>query len=155
MTGTPAEIVRSRIRRYFLVVFGLFVGAAALLVVLGVTVKSVFDPQTAAKIVGVSFPIVGLAVVLGSWVAVSKLWRCPACNASLYWTISWNMSLFARSASRTCPSCQVELFTEKGQKRGFRVLLIMVLVAFGAGVLGAAVTATKTRKEKTVEAAKP
>ena len=37
---TPAEVLRSRIRKYFLVVFGMFFGAFALLIVLGAIAKT-------------------------------------------------------------------------------------------------------------------
>jgi cytochrome c biogenesis factor len=138
-TATPAELLRSRLRRYFAVVFGLFVGAIVLLVALGAVVKLAgVDKKSAGLIIGIAAPLVMLGVVISSWIAVSKLWRCPACEKNIYWLVSWQMSLFAASASTTCPSCGVELFTPAANQRRRRLFLVLVALGVIAGLGGAA-----------------
>ena len=93
-TASVPDQLRSRIRKYFLVVFAMIGGAIVLLIGLGATIKVLgVDSKTAGAVLGIVAPIAMLSVVVGSWVAVSKLWRCPKCDASVYWAVSWNMSV--------------------------------------------------------------
>ena len=144
---TVPQQLRARVRKYFLVVFGLIGGAVVLLMALGMVVKlSGLDAKASGLVLGISAPLLMLGVVAGSWVAVYKLWRCPKCDASIYWTVSWNMSVFAGTASPNCPGCGVELFTQEGRKRGLRILLILIAIAVGAGFAGAMFTASRSKR---------
>ena len=148
-SATPADVLRGRLRKYFLVVFAMFGGAIAFLVVLGTVVKLAgIDPKTSGVVMGVAAPLVMLGVVAGSWIAVSKLWRCPACDQNVYWLVSWNMSVFAASAKSTCPGCGVELFTVAGRKRANRRLLIMVAIAVAFGLAGAMASGYLAQKKR-------
>lgn len=154
--ASAADQLRSQIRRYFLVVFGMIAAAIVFVIALAAVVKvAITEEKTAATVVGIAGFLVMLGVVISSWVAVSKYWRCPACQKNLYWTVSWNMSLFARAASPNCPGCGVELFTASGRKRSFRILLVMILVFMGMGAIGAAFSTKTARKAPTIEAPIP
>lgn len=146
---TPAEVLRGRLRKYFLVVFAMFAGAILFMVVLSTVVKlAALDPKTTGTVLGVAASLAMLSVVAGSWVAVSKLWRCPACDQNVYWLVSWNMSVFASAAKSTCPRCGVELFTVKGRKRTNQRLLILVAIAVAFGLAGAMASGFLAQKAK-------
>lgn len=157
-TATHAEQLRGRIRKYFFVVVGLIIGAFVFIIALATTVKLAgLEDKTAATIVGVASMGVMLGVVASSWIAVAKYWRCPACEKSIYWAVSWNLSLFAGSASPNCPSCGVELFTQKARKRAFRLLLILIGLGAAAGVVASVLSNSDAAKKKQqqVEMPKP
>ena len=152
MTTDSAPLqLRSRIRKYFLVVFGLIGGAVVLLVLLGAAVKLAgVDGKTGGAILGIAAPLLMLGVVGSSWYAVHKLWRCPKCEKSVYWLVSWNFSLFASAAASNCPGCGVELFTVDQKKKTQRRFIILIVLAIGMGLLGglaAAVTSPRRPPE--------
>lgn len=144
MTTDSAPVqLRSRIRKYFLVVFGLIGGALVLLVILGAAVKmSGVDGKTGGAILAIVAPLLMLGVVGSSWYAVYKLWRCPKCNQSVYWLVSWNFSLFASAAASNCPGCGVELFTVEQKETTQRRFIILVVLAMGMGLAGGLAAAT-------------
>jgi len=140
-----------RLRKYFAVVLGMLAGAVVLLMALGAIVKvSGADERTGGLMLGVAAPLLMFTVVALSWVAVAKLWRCPACDASVYWLVIWNMSVFAGAASKTCPKCGVELFSPQTARRGVRVLLIMMLIGalFAVGGIAASTMLAKEQQEQ-------
>lgn len=143
------QLIRARIRKYFLVVFGLIGGAIVLLMLTGIAVKTIgAESKTAGMVLGIVAPLLMLGVVASSWYAVYKLWRCPKCERSIYWTVSWNMSVFAGSASPNCPGCGVALFPPDYQKRTRRVFVILIAVAMGMGFLAAIAAATMAPKRQ-------
>ncbi len=149
MTTTPSipQQMRARIRRYMLTVISMLAGAVVVLVLLGFLARTIFaSDETSALVIAIAAPLMMLGVVVSSWFLVAKYWRCPGCEKNVFMTVSWNMSLFARSASRTCPQCGVELFTIQGQRRGLRILLIMVAIGAATGVITAAISAASVKK---------
>ena len=152
--ATPAQILRSRIRKYFLVVFGMFLGAAVLLVVVGVVLKTL-APSGAATAMGILAPVAMLSVVVGSWVAVSKLWRCPACDKNVYWVISMNMSILASQAPSTCPGCGVTLFDTADRQRRGRRFLVLIVLAVVLGIAGAMASGFMAQKRAQQEKVLP
>lgn len=151
---TVPQQLRQRLRKYFLVVFGMIGGLFALLVLLGVTLKLAdADQKTTGTVLGIVAPLGMLAVVASSWVAVSKLWRCPKCEHGLYWVVSWNMSIFAGMSSPNCPGCGVLLFEPERKKRFVRFLIIaVVLVATAALAASVFFAGARTRRPAPVPA---
>jgi cytochrome c biogenesis factor len=144
--ASPADQLRGRLRQYFLVVFGMIGGAVVLLIALGAVLQNATDPKTAAQVTTLTAGVLMLGVVGGSWVAVSKYWRCPACEKSLYWQVSLNMSVFS-SARSECPGCGVELFTTD-RKRRVRRLMVLVGIGFAFALGGAMVSGFLVQKNK-------
>jgi hypothetical protein len=158
MTTTPsaADVLRGRIRKYFFVVFGMIGGVLLTIIVLATGLKVAgADAKTTGMVLGVAAPVLMLGVVISSWIAVGKLWRCPQCDKNVYWTVSWNMSLFASAASPNCPGCGVELFTPAARARWKRTLFILIGIGFAAGVLGAMANVMVAAKHKPTPVERP
>lgn len=158
-TMTPeaaqAELQR-RVRRYFLVVVGALAGAFALPFMLGAAlVAAGMEQQAAGSVAGV----VGLAgmfcVVALSWFLVYRWWRCPACDRNVYWLVSTNMSIFAATASKTCPSCGTQLIAPGAARRFFIRLALIAGVFIALGVLAGLTSAGQRRTPASQRAAPP
>jgi hypothetical protein len=152
--ATPADVLRSRLRKYFVVVIGMIFGAIALLITLGALAKTL-SPTSAGMVMGVLAPIAMISVVIGSWVAVSKLWRCPACDKNVYWLVSMNMSILAATAQSNCPACGVELFPVADRKRRTRRFVILIALAVGLGMAGAMTSGFLAQKSRTQQTPPP
>jgi hypothetical protein len=140
--------MRSRIRSYFGFAVLAVLGAFAFMVLSMFLAKTLIgDTRTAMMVASLGgFLGMGTAVV-SCWVVCYRKFRCPACEKSVMSLVLWNSSLFAGAASKTCPSCNVELFTPRSQRR----MLILMVALMGMGFLGgiaASVSASSTRAKK-------
>jgi hypothetical protein len=133
---TPEEAqaeLRSRLRSYFIKVVALLIASIVVLPLLSGAVLKAMNVERAASI---SAGVGGLSMLFTvgfAWYLVFTTWRCPACDANIYWLVSWNMSAFGAGASKTCPKCNIELF----KPRSGRFVLIIVAIAVMLGVMGA------------------
>jgi len=120
-------------------------GAGAAIVVAGATVAlaKAVALEGAAMRITIAAAIVSamaLAIGVGWWSAFRNL-RCPGCNAAIWWQVSWNTSLFAARASKHCRACGVRLFDERSN----RFVLVILVVAFVLGLVGAMVNVATHR----------
>ncbi|MBL8936253.1 MAG: hypothetical protein JNM69_16985, partial [Archangium sp.] len=138
LTAEQAQIeLRSRIRTYFFSVVGLLLVAFLVVpfVLTVVLVAAGMSKEQAGPVVGASVVVSMLGVAAMSWYLVYRLWRCPACDANIYWLVSWNMSFFAGAyGKKSCPKCGIELF---GPRSSRRFILVLLGIALLLGALGA------------------
>lgn len=156
---TPEQIVeemRSRIRRYMRIVVLLILGLIGCMTLMAVAVGVSHNDPTVTTASGIVFGALMLALVATSWVLVHRLWRCPACDANVYWVVAYNTSAFASLASKTCPKCNAVLFAPQSAKRSLRLTLIIVGVAVVLGLAGLmAVGAVAQRRNAAAHASGP
>ncbi|MFT3713024.1 MAG: hypothetical protein QM817_35675 [Archangium sp.] len=147
LTPEEAQVeLRRRLRSYFVKVVSMLIASLVVApLVLGAILKTM-DVQNAKAIAAAVSGLSMLSTVAFAWYLVFTTWRCPACDANIYWLVSWNMSAFAAGAKKTCPKCNIELF----QPRSGRFVLIFILIAVAIGALGAigAATAGAQKRQK-------
>lgn len=148
---TPEQIVeemRARIRRYMRIVVLLIFALVGIMGLLAVAVGASGGNKTASTAAGVVGAALMLGLVATSWVLVHRLWRCPACDANVYWVVAWNTSAFAGAASKTCPKCNAVLFAPRSGNRSFRMVMILVGIGVFFALLGAMASGAMLQKHK-------
>ncbi len=111
-------VMRSRVRRHFLTVFGgFFVGLAGCMALGGTA------PPAIARFVAPLF-----ILIVGSYSTVKNL-RCPACEKMVAWQVSQNFSAYAPWAKHECRHCGVKIFPGQGEgtRKGFKVMAILII----------------------------
>lgn len=153
MTAEAAQAeVSRRLRSYFLKVVSCLVGTFLAPFVIGGVLKAAGVEQAGA-IAGLIAALAMLGTVAFAWYLVFTTWRCPACDANIYWLVSWNMSAFSGLyGKKNCPKCDLQLISPRRGK--FVFILIAVAVVFG--VLGALMAAgAKAQRDRQHQSAPP
>lgn len=157
MSPDAAQLeLQRRVRRYFIVVVGALVGAFALPFVLGaVLLAAGVEKQPAGTVAGIAGLVGMFTVVALSWFLVYRWWRCPVCDRNVYWVVSTNMSIFAATASKTCPSCGTQLIAPGAARRFFIRLALIAGVFIALGVLAGLTSAGQRRTPASQRTAPP
>lgn len=155
---TPQQIIeemRARIRRYMFIVVLLIIGMVLSMVVVAAIVGASGGSPTANTVAAVVGATLMVGLVATSWVLVSRLWRCPACDANVYWVVARNTSAFAPLASKTCPKCNAVLFEQRTRKRSLRAVMILVGIGVAFALLGAVASGSMHQKRAAVTVTHP
>lgn len=152
MTAEEAQLeLRRRLRLYFVKVIGSLIATFIAPFLVGGVLKAAGVEQAAA-VSAVLGALMMLGTVAFAWYLVFTTWRCPACDANIYWLVSWNMSAFASMyGKKNCPKCDLQLISPRRGK--FVLILIGIAVVFGVlGALMAGGAAAQKRKNQTPDA---
>jgi hypothetical protein len=157
MSPDAAQLeLQRRVRRYFIVVVGALVGAFALPFVLGAVLQAAgVEKQPAGTVAGIAGLVGMFTVVALSWFLVYRWWRCPVCDRNVYWVVSTNMSIFAATASKTCPGCGTQLIAPGAARRFFIRLALIAAVFIALGVLAGLTSASERRTPASQHTAPP
>lgn len=125
----------TRVKRHFLMTFGMIAVAVPLEVGIGYLVRSLgltSDSGRAPSWVALLFVLPVLLVpVVGFYSTFTNL-RCPSCEKMVARQVSANYSAFGIWASRTCRHCGAQIFAEqRGQRRNFILILAGIGVVIG------------------------
>lgn len=153
---TPQQIIeemRARIRRYMRIVVLLIAGLFGIMVLMAMVVGATGGNKTASTVAGVVGAALMLGLVATSWVLVHRLWRCPACDANVYWVVAWNTSAFAGAANKTCPKCNAVLFEPRTGMRSLRTVMILVGIGVAFALAGAMASGAMRQKRAAAAAA--
>ncbi|MFO0594907.1 MAG: hypothetical protein U0228_06375 [Myxococcaceae bacterium] len=143
--------LRRKLRNYFLAVVGLLLFSLFGAPLIGgfIAAAAHLDPNVAGRNIGMFAAASMFSTVVIAWVLVYRWWRCPACNANVYWLVSMNMSAFAGAYNRkACPSCGIQLFPDKSPRRFMVVLAIIAAVFVVLGALMAAGAASQRSRQQ-------
>lgn len=126
----------TRVRRHMLTSLGGIVLALVLMAVAGVAANTIFGDVLPPWVR--VFPLFGIAMIpaIGFYSTYRNL-RCPACEGSVVWQVSWNYSLFSSSASKNCPHCGKKIFGDLIARRFRRMMFVMMAIGMGLGIFGA------------------
>jgi hypothetical protein len=134
--------MRRRMRRHLINIFVILVimfggGVAAYLAKVAVAPGAGPHPSwTKLLVLGCALGGVLGGIVYGWWSAWKNM-RCPACGQWIYVYLRWRYSLWASTVGDQCPKCGVTLFDPSDAKGARRLIMLVVGVAFAAGVVAA------------------
>lgn len=143
LTAEEAQLeVRRRLRMYFVKVVGLLLATFIVPLIVGGGLRAA-GVEAAPAISAALGGLMMLSTVGFAWYLVFTTWRCPACDANIYWLISWNMSAFASMyGKKNCPKCDLQLISP----RSGRWILILIVIGVGFGVMGALMAGGMAKK---------